>query len=119
MSKEGNFSGKITLAKKRIANTLTEYAINWDHLQGSLDKEDLNGFLKIWKEEFDALKKPVSRETQLFQLANLLSNLEIQQDMLRSGRNWTKLTEDMNTTDVALPLELATIKDTIDTILVE
>lgn len=50
------------MAKKRIANALTEYAINWNNLQGSLDREDLNGFLKIWKEEFDALKKPVSLE---------------------------------------------------------
>ena len=49
MSKEGNFSGKIAMAKKRIANALTEYAINWNNLQGSLDREDLNGFLKIWK----------------------------------------------------------------------
>ena len=105
MSKEGNFSGKIAMAKKRIANALTEYAINWNNLQGSLDREDLNGFLKIWKEEFDAQKKPVSLETQLFQLA----------DMLRSGKNWKKLTEDQDT-DTALPPELAAIKNTIDTI---
>ena len=115
MSKEGNFSGKIAMAKKRIANALTEYAINWNNLQGSLDREDLNGFLKIWKEEFDALKKPVSLETQLFQLANLLSNLEIQQDMLRSGKNWKKLTEDQDM-DTTVPPELAAIKNTIDTI---
>ena len=103
------------MAKKRIANALTEYAINWNDLQGSLDREDLNGFLKIWKEEFDALKKPVSLETQLFQLANLLSNLEIQQDMLRSGKNWKKLTENQDM-DTTLPPELAAIKNTIETI---
>lgn len=115
MSKEGNFSGKITLAKQRIAYALAEYAINWDNLQGSVDRDDLNGFLKIWKEEFDALKKPVSQETQLFQLANLLSNLEIQQNMLRSGKNWKKLTGDQEM-DAPLPPELAAIKNTIDTI---
>lgn len=115
MNKEGNFSGKIALAKKRIADALTEYAINWDTMKGSLDREDLCGFLKIWKEEFDALKKTVSQETQLFQLANLLSNLEIQQDMLRSGKNWIKPATD-TATGITLPPELAAIKNSIDTI---
>ena len=69
MSKEGNFSGKIAMAKKRIANALTEYAINWNN----------------------------------------------QQDMLRSGKNWKKLTEDQDM-DTTLPPELAAIKNTIDTI---
>lgn len=112
MSNIGNPSGKIVLAKQRIAHILTEYAINWESLKDSLDKKDLIGFLKIWKEEFDALKNP-TLEILFFQLANLLSNLEIQRDMLRSRKNWNKSADDTETT---LPPELATIKTTIETI---
>lgn len=114
MSNIGNPSGKIVLAKQRITRALTEYAINWDTLKDSLDKKDLIGFLKIWKEEFDALKDPAP-ETLFYQLANLLSNLEIQRDMLRSGKNWTKPADNA---EAALPPELATIKTTIDAITV-
>lgn len=114
MNNIGNPSGKIVLAKQRISRTLTEYAINWETLKDSLDKKDLVGFLKIWKEEFDALKNPTP-ETLFFQLANLLSNLEIQRDMLRSRKNWNKPADD---TQATLPPELATIKTTIEAITV-
>ena len=49
-------------------------------LQGWIPKE-----WWIEKEENDALKNPVSLETERFPIANLISNLENPQDMLRTA----------------------------------
>ena len=114
MNNDENFSGKTESAKKRIAGALAEYALNWETLEGSMDKEDLTGFLTMWKEEFEAQENPAPKD-RLLQLANLLSNLEIQQDMLRTRKGWKTLPQDADP-EVKLPPELASIKDTIDTV---
>ena len=93
MHDTANLSAKLEQVKKRISQALAEYAVNWEAMQGTLDHNDLTGFLSVWDEEFaKLLKEPVQKDI-LFQLANLLNNLEIQLDMLRGKKNWQTIAE--------------------------
>lgn len=111
MNNDENLSAKTELAKKRIAAALAEYAANWGSLQGSIEQEDLNAFLTVWKEEFD--KEAKTAGEKLFQLVNLLSNLDIQLDMLRSRKDWKK-PEKESSLEKEWPQELAAIKTIVD-----
>ncbi len=114
MHDTGNLSAKLEQVKKRISRALAEYATNWESMQGTLDHSDLTGFLSVWHEEFGKLlKEPVQKEI-LFQLANLLNNLEIQLDMLRGKKNWQTVTENATTFSGELPPELEAIRKTVD-----
>ena len=114
MHDTGNLSVKLEQVKKRISQALAEYAANWEAMQGTLDRNDLTGFLSVWDEEFaKLLKAPVQKEI-LFQLANLLNNLEIQLDMLRGKKNWQTITENSVTSAGELPPELEAIRKTVD-----
>ncbi|EEO26989.1 hypothetical protein [Oxalobacter paraformigenes] len=111
MNHNKNLSAKTELAKKRIAAALAEYAANWENMQGSMEKKDLNVFLIVWKEDFD--KEAQTPGEKLFQLANLLSNLDIQLDMLRSGKGWKK-PEENAAPEKEWPQELAAVKAVVD-----
>lgn len=114
MHDTANLSAKLEQVKKRISRALAEYAVNWETMQGTLDRSDLTGFLSVWNEEFaKLLKEPVQKDI-FFQLANLLNNLEIQLDMLRGKKNWQTVTEDYATSTGELPPELETIRMTVD-----
>ena len=114
MHDTANLSAKLEQVKKRISRALAEYAVNWEAMQGTLDRNDLTGFLSVWNEEFaKLLKEPVQKDI-FFQLANLLNNLEIQLDMLRGKKNWQSVSEDSTTSTGELPPELETIRKTVD-----
>lgn len=113
MNHDKNLSAKTELAKKRIAAALVEYVANWENLQGSMEKKDLNAFLTVWKEDFD--KEAKAPEEKLFQLANLLSNLDIQLDMLRARKGWKKPEEDAGP-EKEWPQGLAAVKAVVDAV---
>lgn len=114
MHDTANLSAKLEQVKKRISQALAEYAVNWEAMQGTLDHNDLTGFLSVWDEEFaKLLKEPVQKDI-LFQLANLLNNLEIQLDMLRSKKNWQTIAEESAASTGELPPELEAIRKTVD-----
>lgn len=114
MHDTANLSAKLEQVKKRISRALIEYAVNWEAMQGTLDRSDLTGFLSVWNEEFaKLLKEPVQKDI-LFQLANLLNNLEIQLDMLRGKKNWQTVSENSTISTSELPPDLETIRKTVD-----
>ena len=114
MHDTANLSTKLEQVKKRISRALAEYAVNWEAMQGTLDRSDLTCFLSVWNEEFaKLLKEPVQKDI-LFQLANLLNNLEIQLDMLRGKKNWQTIAEDSATSAGELPPELEAIRKTVE-----
>ena len=113
MGDNENLSVKTELAKKRIDQALAEYAANWENLKGCVEKEDLSGFLTVWKEEFDTQAK--TARDKFFQLVNLLSNLEIQLDMLRAGKNWKKPDENTGS-GMEWPPALTAVKNIVDAI---
>ncbi len=101
---------KIALSKVRVENVLAEYAMNLDLLKGSLEWEDLTGYLTVWNEEFTGQAEPMDKEKQLFNIAILVGNLDIQLDMLRPKKGWKKFDSAEN---ISLPPELELIKKTL------
>ncbi len=101
---------KIALTKVRVGNALMEYAKNLELLKDSIDWKDLTGYLTIWNEEFTSPAEAVDKEKQLFNIAILIGNLDIQLDILRSKNGWKKLD---SAETVALPPELEQIKQTL------
>ena len=108
MHDTANLSAKLEQVKKRISQALAEYAVNWEAMQGTLDHNDLTGFLSVWDEEFaKLLKDPVQKDI-------LLNNLEIQLDMLRGKKNWQTIAEESAASTGELPPELEAIRKTVD-----
>lgn len=101
---------KIALSKVRVESALMEYAKNIDLLKGSVEWDDLTGYLKIWNEEFTSPAEAMDKEKQLFNIAILIGNLDIQLDMLRPKKGWAKVD---SSEAVSLPPELEQIKQTL------
>ncbi|MBR7069573.1 MAG: hypothetical protein IKI30_03900 [Oxalobacter sp.] len=105
---------KIGLAKQRVQKALQEYAVNQAILKEKIEWKDLTEFLAIWHEEYSAQAASMENKDKLFQLSLLISNLDIQLDMLRVTKGWQKLSE--GTAEAALPAELAVIQQAVSAI---
>lgn len=105
---------KIGLAKQRVQKALQEYAVNQAILKEKIEWKDLTEFLAIWHEEYSAQVASMENKDKLFQLSLLISNLDIQLDMLRVTKGWQKLSE--GTAEAALPAELAVIQQAVSAI---
>ena len=98
----------------RIILALSEYAVNWHTMQEWQEKEDLLTFLTFWKNDI-GIPSDLAKQDQIIRLLDLMSNLEIQQDLLRSRKNWLALAAPSSSTE-NWPPELTAIRDTIDAI---
>ncbi len=105
---------KIDLAKQRVQKALQEYALNQAMLKEKIEWKDLTGFLAVWNEEYNSHASMLENKDKLFQLSMLISNLDIQLDMLRATKGWQKLSEE--TALIQLPLELEIISRTVSSI---
>lgn len=105
---------KIDLAKQRVQKALQEYALNIALLKEKIEWKDLTEFLTVWQEEYNSQAASLEGKDKLFQLSLLISNLDIQLDMLRATKGWQKLAE--GTAEAALPAELAVIQQAVSAI---
>ncbi len=102
---------KIDLAKQRVQKALQEYALNIAVLKEKIEWKDLTEFLAVWQEEYSSQAASLEGKDKLFQLSLLISNLDIQLDMLRVTKGWQKLPE--GSAGVPLPAELEIIQQTV------
>lgn len=105
---------KIDLAKQRVQKALQEYALNQAVLKEKIEWKDLTEFLTVWQEEYNSQAAALESKDKLFQLSLLISNLDIQLDMLRVTKGWQKLPE--GSAGVPLPAELEIIQQTVSAI---
>lgn len=103
---------KIDLAKQRVQKALQEYALNIALLKEKIEWKDLTEFLTVWQEEYNSQAASLEGKDKLFQLSLLISNLDIQLDMLRITKGWQQLSEDVSK-QVALPAELEIIQQAV------
>ncbi len=106
---------KIDLAKQRVQKALQEYALNQETLKTKIEWKDLTEFLTVWHEEYAGQVASMENKDKLFQLSVLISNLDIQLDMLRVTKGWQKLPEG-GALQVQLPVELEVIQKTVSAI---
>lgn len=105
---------KIGLAKQRVQEAFQEYALNQAVLKEKIEWKDLTEFLTAWQEEYNSQAATLESRDKLFQLSLLISNLDIQLDMLRVMKGWQKLPE--GSAEVPLPAELEIIQQTVSAI---
>ena len=91
---------------------LQEYALNIALLKEKIEWKDLTEFLTVWQEEYNSQAASLEGKDKLFQLSLLISNLDIQLDMLRVTKGWQQLSEDVSK-QVALPAELEIIQQAV------
>lgn len=103
---------KIDLAKQRVQKALQEYALNIALLKEKIEWKDLTDFLTVWQEEYNSQAASLEGKDKLFQLSLLISNLDIQLDMLRVTKGWQQLSEGASK-QVALPAELEIIQQAV------
>lgn len=105
---------KIDLAKQRVQKALQEYALNQAVLKEKIEWKDMTEFLTAWQEEYNSQAATLESKDKLFQLSLLISNLDIQLDMLRVTKGWQKLPE--GSSGEPLPAELEIIQQTVSAI---
>ena len=108
MEKAEIVAKKLILAKQRVEEALKEYAVNQALLKDKIEWKDLVDFLKIWHEECSNQIETMENQDKLFQLSLLISNLDIQLDMLRVKPEWQKTVK-----EVPLPPEFNAVLETV------